>query len=190
MSAGQGAVSAAQASILRKIAEAKQGVGRTPFINLGKYVFIVQRLQLKSGFKGNNFIIEFYVKSSMQIDPNIIPNHVDTSCSLVFNLDDVNGYGASNTKTFLIALLGEGPKCGPDDPTGVNEFIATIASATGEMNPCRGMEIGDETWIKKTKEKKLDFTNHNWKTIKLTEEEILLNCMLLDGKEKAAETTK
>src|SRR5262249_41157913 len=139
------------AALAKRIAEAKTSKGGVR-IKDGEYVFLVKRIICESKYTGLMFIAELEVVESLKSDdPNaakdVEPNAPRTECSQAWALDGSGPAGdaaKSNTKQFLLALLGLPESTAPDD------FVKNLGEYSGETGTpesvkARGMLVACST---------------------------------------------
>ncbi len=175
-----------KAALLKKIAGAKESKGGD-YLKAGIYGALeIVLLQIDKKRKGNMFIAEFIVRESK---PNgdvgkdgkaLLPHGPGSKPAYVVNLDDADGLGAGNVKSFLAALDG----VSADDLTEA-QFFELAEGYTADDQPARGMLIADNSFLKDTK-KGQPFTHHRWEHVEQDAKDVAARRAAQEKKEKAA----
>ena len=196
-------------SIAEKIAQSKATGSGNWIMPAKSGVLIIKRVEESTGFKGDKYLVEFYVKAS-EDDPNardekgevpkspIKANPVGSSCTMtqMFKTNPEMAFG--NVKNFCEKVAGI------KDPS-MEDFLEFYLSATegaakpetmsqeehdtyqkmAATQPLRGHSIGYETVQKWNGDKDKFLTLPQWRHIPETPEEIAANRAMLDGKATA-----
>lgn len=185
-------------SSLSKIATAKMTGGGSN-IRDGKYKMLVEKCELKKGHYGESFIAELRVveatpNGEMQIaadersvtDKAVVPNPVNTTCSLVCNLTKHDA-AAGNVKKFVFGVL---QAFGYAEEQITEEVLGQVISAA---QPLRGMAVECETF-RKNNAGRATAANagkilvlQNWKPIAQTPDVVKQQRAWLDGNKATAE---
>ena len=146
---------------LQKVAKSQATKGGN-FIKDGQYLFEIQSVINEQKTDGECFIVEFKVLESAQTMPDVVPNAVCSSCSVVWNLDKHKS-SPGNVKGFILGLFGS-----DESDTPENEILETAQELVGSKQPARGMLIKDETFrgtIRSGANAGNPITKHKWMAV-------------------------
>lgn len=145
----------------------KQIANATPpgggvFLKDGLYGLAIKKIELEQKHTGVCFIVEFKIMSAQKhpMYPDIEPNAVGTSASIVWNFTKHADTAPGNTKGFLTTLEGVDASVLDVDTVG-----KLIDAAVGPGQPYKGYLVGCETYRKMTKDKSKELTLPKWQHI-------------------------
>ena len=165
-------------TLARQIANAST-TGGGNWIRHGLYLFVVERLLLKQGYKGVSFIAELRVKVAQATVDGVVPNPVGSSCSNVQSLSNPatpNAMGA--VKAFILTLLGI-------TESTEDEFVRAFEELVGPTQLARGLVVACETYDHTTQKGK-EIVLPKWSHVVQAPEEITAERAALDRGAAAA----
>ncbi len=127
--------------ILSKIANAKATKGGNRICD-GDYEYLIESFGVNQGFEGTCFIAELRVTESKQTEPDIVPNPVGSTVSMVANVTK-HASALGNVKAFILAAIGA-----DESQVSAEAMQATLGQAIDPTQPLRGMKIRNRTFRK------------------------------------------
>lgn len=167
--------------IAKKIAESDARGGGN-WLKDGRGVLVVKALKFDNMEGGDTFVAEMLVESSESYPDAkddkgqpVIANAPGSTVSYVQQLDKFKS-AFSNTKTFILALMGE-----DESAVKPEDFAAAFEKLCSKENPARGMRIKYSTFRKLTKAKDKSLTLPVWEHVTQTADDIAATRAKLEG---------